>query len=134
MEFKTTNVGGTVEILASKDFQAIPVTVTGTSVVKAGMPLKLLAPGVNGTVSGIAAGTGANGILLYDVDPSVDPNAAMVVSGIVDWKKCKDHSGATATAATMAGILPAITFRENIGVNTPDTSGGGGGGGGQGGT
>lgn len=120
MEFKTKTIAGTVEILASKDFQAIPVTVTGTTVIKAGMPLKLLAPSVDGTAQGVAAGTGANGILLYDVDPTVNPNAAMVVSGIVDWTKCKSHSGATATAATMAGILPAITFRENIGVNTAD--------------
>lgn len=120
MEFKTKTIAGSVEILASKDFQAIPVTVTGTAVVKAGMPLKLLAPTVDGTVSAVAAGTGANGILLYDVDPTVNQNAAMVVSGIVDWTKCKAHSGATATGATMATILPAITFRENIGVNTAE--------------
>lgn len=117
MKFSKTSIGATVEILASKDFQAIPVTVTGTSVVKAGMPLKLSDPTKNGDVTAVAAGTGANGILLYDVDPTVNPNAAMVVSGIVDWAKCKTHSGATATAATMKGILPAITFRENIGVN-----------------
>ena len=122
MEFKTKNIGGTVEILASKDFFAIPVTVTGTEVVKAGMPLKLLAPDVDGTVSAVPAGAGANGILLYDTDPNENPNASMVVTGIVDWKKCKEHSGATATAATMATTLPAIEFRENIGVNAPDAT------------
>lgn len=111
MKFTSTDVGGTVEILASKDFQAIPVKIAGATVVKAGMPIK-----ADGTA--VAAGTGAAGILLYDVDPSANPNAAIVVSGIVDWAKCKSNSGATATAATMAGILPAITFRENIGVNT----------------
>lgn len=117
MNFNKTSIGGTVEILASKDFQAIPVTVTGASVVKAGMPLKLSDPTKNGNVTAVAAGTGANGILLYDVDPTANPNAAMVVSGIVDWTKCKAHSGATATGAAMKAILPAIEFRENIGVN-----------------
>lgn len=125
MKFNTTTVGGTVEILASKDFQAIPAKISGTAVVKAGMPIKS-----DGTA--IAAGTGAVGILLYDVDPNANPNCALVVAGIVDWTKCQDHSGATATAATMKGILPAITFRENIGVNEDDDTDEGGGG--QGGT
>lgn len=116
MKFTQKTVGGTIEILASKDFQSIPVKIAGTDAVKAGMPVKL-----DGTA--VAAGTGAAGILLYDVDPNENPNAALVVAGIVDWAKCKSHSGATATAATMAGVLPAITFRENIGVNS-DVSGG----------
>lgn len=114
MRFEKKSAGGTVEILASKDFQAIPAKITGTDVVKAGMPI---------TAAGapIAAGTGAVGILLYDVNPKENPNCALVVAGIVDWAKCKSHSGATATAATMKGILPAITFRENIGVNEDST-------------
>lgn len=111
MKFKTTQVDGTIEILASKDYQSIPVTITETSVVKAGMPVTLAG-------KGIKAGTGAAGILLYDVDPAENPNGALVVAGIVDWTKCKAHSGATATATAIAAILPAITFRENIGVNT----------------
>lgn len=114
MKMKSTSVGGTVEILASKDFQAIPAKIAGTAVVKAGMPVTL-------SGAAVATGTGAAGILLYDVDPNEDPNCALVVSGIVDWTKCKANSGATATAATMAGILPAITFRENIGVTADDT-------------
>ncbi len=110
MKFKKTAVGGTVEILASKDFQAIPAKISGTEVVKAGMPI---------TAAGAAApdGTGAVGILLYDVDPTANPNCALVVIGIVDWAKCKEHSGATATAATMADVLPAFTVRDHIGVN-----------------
>lgn len=113
MKFKTADVGGTVEILASKDYQSIPAKIAGTDVVKAGMPI---------TEAGAAApdGTGAVGILIYDVDPAENPNAALVVNGIVDWAKAMKHSGATATAETMKGILPAITFRENIGVNTDD--------------
>lgn len=122
MNFSKTSIGGTVEILASKDYQAIPVTVTGTSVVKAGMPLKLSDPTKNGDATAVAAGTAANGILLYDVDPTKNPNAAMVVSGIVDWTKCKAHSGATATGTAMKAILPAIEFRENIGVNEASAS------------
>lgn len=114
MKMKTTNVGGTVEILASKDFQAIPATIAGTNIVKAGMPVTLAG-------AAVPAGAGAVGILLYDVDPNDNPNCALVVSGIVDWKKCQEHSGATATAATMKGILPGITFRENIGVTADDT-------------
>lgn len=114
MKMKTTSVGGTVEILASKDFQAIPAKIDGTDVVKAGMPVTLA-----GAVA--PAGTGAAGILLYDVDPNENPNCALVVEGIVDWTKCKDHSGATATSDAMKAILPGITFRENIGVNADDT-------------
>ena len=38
MKFKTTSVAGTVEILAADDFDAIPVTVTEATAVKAGTP------------------------------------------------------------------------------------------------
>lgn len=113
MKFSKTDVGGTVEILASKDFQSIPAKIAGSSVVKAGMP-------ITAAGAAVAAGTGAVGILLYDVDPNVNPNCALVVAGIVDWAKCKTHSGATATAAAMKAILPAITFREDIGVPADD--------------
>lgn len=110
MKFTKTSVGGTIEILAADDHTAIPIKVAGSSVVKAGMPMKY-----DGT--SVADGTAANGILLYDVDPNENPNGSLIVFGTVDWTKCKAHSGATATASTMKGILPAIEFRENIGVN-----------------
>lgn len=110
MKFSKTSVGGTIEILAADGYTAIPIKVSGSSVVKAGMPMKY-----DGT--SVAAGTASNGILLYDVDPNENPNGTLVVAGVVDWTKCKAHSGATATAATMKGVLPAIEFRENIGVN-----------------
>lgn len=114
MKFGKKSYDGTVEILATNDFQAIPAKISGNAQVKAGMPI---------TEAGAAApaGTGAVGILLYDVDPNANPNCALVVSGIVDWKKCMAHSGATATAAAMKAILPGITFRENIGVNIDST-------------
>lgn len=111
MKFSDTKVGGGVEILATDDFQAIPFTVTETDPVKAGMPMTLAGKKA-------AEGTGADGILLYDVDPKEDPNAALLVDGIVNWKLCKEHSGASADAATMKEALPNIIFRENIGVTS----------------
>ena len=117
MKYSTSSVGGTVEILASSTFQSIPAKISGTEAVKAGMPI---------TAAGapIKAGTGAVGILLYDVDPTVNPNCALVVSGIVDWTKCKANSGATATGTAMKGILPGSTFRDDIKVQTPATDDG----------
>lgn len=111
MKFTNTSYAGTVEILASKDFQAIPVKVaapqTGT-VVKAGTPL---------TAAG-ASTTGANaiGVLLYDVDTAANPNGAAVVQGIIDATKAQAHSGVTYVDALYAA-LPGIVFRTNIGVN-----------------
>ncbi len=110
MNVTKTSVGGTIEILAADDFMAIPITITETDVVKAGMP-------VNAEGKKAPDGTGAVGILLYDVDPTANPNAAAVTHGYIDWTKAKEHSGATATGEAMSAILPAITFRENIGVN-----------------
>lgn len=113
MRYTKTSYGGMVEILATDQYQAIPAKLTSTDPVKAGMPI---------TEAGAPApdGTGAVGVLLYDVNPSDNPNCALVVSGIVDWAKCRAHSGATATAEAMKSILPGITFRENIGVNTSE--------------
>lgn len=110
MNLKKTAVGTGVEILAADDFMAIPAAIAGSDVVKAGMP-------IDAAGAAAPAGTGAVGILLYDVDPAVNPNCALVTHGYVDWTKCMAHSGATADADTMAGILPGIVFRTNIGVN-----------------
>lgn len=111
MKFAKTDYAGQVEILASKDFQAIPVKVAAPesgTVVKAGTPL---------TAAG-ASTTGANaiGILLYDVDTAANPNGAAVVSGIIDGTKAQAHSGVEYVAALYTA-LPAVTFRTNIGVN-----------------
>lgn len=107
MNFAKTTYGGTVEILASKDFQAIPVKVAGSSIVKAGTPLT--AAGESTT------GSGAIGILLYDVDPSKNPNAAAVVQGIIDATKAQAHSEVTYVSA-LYSALPGIVFRTNIGA------------------
>lgn len=108
MIFNETTIAGGVEILASKDFQTIPVKVAGNNVVKAGTPL---------TAAG-ASTTGANavGVLLYDVDPAKNPNGAAVVQGIIDATKAQAHSSVTYVDALYAA-LPGIVFRTNIGVN-----------------
>lgn len=115
MKYTETTIGGSVEILASKDFQAIPIKVATpsgegvtTTIVKAGTPL---------TAAG-ASTTGANavGVLLYDVDTAENPNGAAVVQGIIDATKAQTHSGVT-YAAALYTALPGIVFRTNIGVN-----------------
>lgn len=113
MKFKTTEVGGTVEILAADDFDAIPFTVTETAAVKAGTPMTILGKK--------AASASADGILLYDVDPAENPNAALVVRGIIDKKKAEEHSGATYDAAALKTAVPGIVLRDNIGVTAADT-------------
>lgn len=114
MLMDTTTIAGGVEILASKDFQAIPIKVTvatdaESTVVKAGAPVT--AQGASTT------GAGAVGVLLYDVDTAVNPNGAAVVQGIIDATKAQSHSGVTYTDA-LYSALPGIVFRTNIGVNT----------------
>lgn len=106
MKFSKSSVGGTIEILAADDFQAVPLKIDETDVVLAGMPI---------TQDGKKAPTGASaiGILLYDVNPNENPNAAIVVSGIIDWGKVKTYNtDVTADAQTMASALPRITFRD----------------------
>ena len=107
MNFAKTAYAGTIEILASNDFQAIPVKVAGSSVMKAGTPL---------TAAGEST-TGANaiGILLYDVDPAKNPNGAAVVQGIIDATKAQAHSTVTYVDA-LYSALPGIVFRTNIGA------------------
>lgn len=111
MIYSKTTLAGDVEILASKDFQAIPVKVatpgSGT-VVKAGTPLN--ASGESTT------GSGAIGVLLYDVDAARNPNGAAVVQGIIDATKAQAHSGVSYVSA-LYSALPGIIFRTNIGVN-----------------
>jgi len=110
MNFAKTTYGGTVEILASKDFQAIPIEVAAPNsgtVVKAGTPLT--AAGESTT------GSGAVGVLLYDVDTAKNPNGAAVVQGIIDATKAQAHSGVTYVSA-LYEALPGIVFRTNIGA------------------
>ena len=111
MKFSETSIGGSVEILASKDYQAIPATIAAPgsgTVVKAGTPIN--SSGESTT------GSGAIGILLYDVDTAVNPNGALVVQGIIDSTKAQSHSGVTYVSG-LYSALPGIVFRTNIGVN-----------------
>lgn len=110
MKFSTTTINGGVEILASKDFQAIPIKVAAPesgTVVKAGTPL------TNAGES--TTGSGAVGVLLYDVDTAVNPNGAIVVHGIIDATVAQAHSGVT-YASALYSALPGVIFRDNIGV------------------
>lgn len=116
MKYAETSIAGGVEILASNDYQAVPIKVATpsgegvtTTIVKAGTPL---------TAAG-ASTTGANavGVLLYDVDTDENPNGAAVVQGIIDATKAQAHSGVT-YASALYTALPGIVFRTNIGVNS----------------
>ena len=111
MKYSVTSVGGGVEILASKDFQAIPVEVAvpgaGSHIVKAGTPI---------TDQGASTtGSGAIGVLLYDVDTDANPNGAAVVQGIINSTVAQAHSGVTYVSA-LYSALPGIVFRTNIGA------------------
>ena len=108
MYFDTKEIGGgMIEILASNDFQAVPLKIDESETVKAGMPI---------TNAGKKAPTGENaiGILLYDVDPTRNPNGAVVVDGIINWPKCKASVGETLSieADAIAKLLPNIAFRD----------------------
>ena len=110
MNYAKTTYGGTIEILASKDFQAIPAklaTPGSGTLVKAGTPIT--AAGESTT------GSGAVGVLLYDVDTAKNPNGALVVQGIIDSTKAQEHSGVSYVSA-LYEALPGIVFRTNIGA------------------
>lgn len=110
MVFDVKSVGMAPEILASNEYQAVPLKLTDSGVVKAGTPIK-------NDGSKIAAGTDAIGILLYDVDTDRNPNGSVVVKGIINWDKCKDYAGEDANAeiADIAKALPNIVFRDKEG-------------------
>lgn len=112
MRFTQTTYAGNVEILASKDYQAIPIKVAAPesgTVVKAGSPL---------TAAGaITTSSNAKGILLYDVDTAANPNGALVVQGIIDSEKAQSHSGLTYDSGLMTALNAAgcsIVMRDDI--------------------
>lgn len=117
MNYSSTSGLGTVEILATDVYQAIPIKVAspvGGNVVKAGTPLT--AEGVSTT------GENAVGILLYDVDTNENPNGAIVVHGFINSVKAQAWSGVTYDASALAAALPGIKLRPNIineGGDTP---------------
>lgn len=109
MKFTKTSVGGTVEILAADEFTAIPFCVTESAAVPAGMPMTAAGKKVAATSYATAVG-----MLLYDVDPTENPNGALLVQGVVDKQKVENHTGITLDE-TFA--VPGIILRDNIGVN-----------------
>lgn len=108
MKYTNTSIGGSVEILASKDFQAVPVCVQSSEPVKAGTPM---------TFGGmIGSDFPPDGILLYDVDPAENPNGALVVHGIIDGEKAQAHSGVSLKKFKVPGIVLRYGIRA-IGKN-----------------
>lgn len=114
MNFSKTTVTNGVEILVGlTDMHTLtPIKVATPAgddpVVKAGTPLT--------SAGASTTGSGAVGILLYDVDTSANPNGTVIQSGPIDSTKAQAHSGVT-YAAALATALPAVQFRTDIGVN-----------------
>lgn len=113
MKFTETALDSGVEILAADDFTGIPICLTGTTVVKAGTPIDATGATVDMTGDGAAAPAG---ILLYDVDPNVNPNGTIVVIGVIDKTKAEAHSGVTLDAETLKAAVPGLVLRDNTGV------------------
>lgn len=109
MQVKETKTGKMFTILATNNYNAIPIKVGGTSLVKAGTPLT--ASGTAPT-SGV---TGAIGVLLYDVDPKINPNGAIVVQGVIDGVKAKAHSGVD--ISTIGTVVSGLVIRTDTGTN-----------------
>lgn len=121
MKFTQNTVNGINDtILASNDYTAIPFTVTETAAVKAGYPMtlagkKAVAAGETGSKT-----INANGILLYDVDPAENPNASLLIRGVIDTKKAAASSGFTYDSDAITALktaIPGIFCRDNIIVN-----------------
>lgn len=114
MNFSKTTVTNGVEILVGlTDMHTLtPIKVATPDgddpVVKAGTPLT--------SAGASTTGSGAVGILLYDVDTSANPNGTVIQSGPIDSTKAQAHSGVT-YATAIATALPAVQFRTDIGVN-----------------
>lgn len=109
MKIKETKSGKMFTILATNNYNAIPIKVGGTSLVKAGTPL---------TASGTAPSNGvagAVGVLLYDVDPTVNPNGAIVVQGVIDGVKAMAHSGINIT--TLGTVVSGLVIRTDTETN-----------------
>ena len=98
--------------LASNDDTAIPFTVTESAAVKAGYPMTLAGKK--------ATSSTADGILLYDVDPAENPNASLLIRGVIDTKKAAASSGFTYNSDAITALktaIPGIFCRDNISVN-----------------
>ena len=117
--FNSEEIGKTAAIFIGENYLAgsRPIVLQAQSaVVKAGTPI---------TAAGAVALDGANayGILINDVDTSIDPNGAIAVTDcMVDYNKAKANAGITATLATLAAALPLIKFIDDTVVSTAMTA------------
>lgn len=115
MKFTRNTVNGINDtILASNDYTAIPFTVTETAAVKAGHPMAKTGK------KAVAAGTDAIGILLYDVDPTENPNGSLLIQGVIDSKKAAASSGfvyGDEIITALKTAIPGVYCRTDIGTN-----------------
>lgn len=95
MKYTETSIAADVEILAADEFVAIPFVAAED--LKAGA---------------VATADGRKGVVLYDVGNG--GNAAIVVAGVINATKAKEHSGVDLSSA---GLPDTIVLRTNIGVN-----------------
>lgn len=107
MKYTKTASGGSVEILAADWHVSLPKKIVGSGVVKAGSPIT--------EAGGVGTAATAVGVLLYDVNVDENPNAAIVVKGVIDAKKAKAHSGIDLDGITDS--VPGIVLRTDTGVN-----------------
>lgn len=107
MKYTKTTSGGSVEILAADWHVSIPKAIIGSGVVKAGTPIT--------AAGGVGTAATAVGVLLYDVNVDENPNAAIVVKGVIDAVKAEAHSGIALTG--IEDSVPGIVLRTDTGVN-----------------
>ena len=108
-------------ILAADTYVAIPFTVKETNAVPAGYPMAKTGKKATATTgTSDAAVTDAIGILLHTVDPSVNPNGALLIQGVIDVDKAK-LSGFTYSANDIAALkkaVPAVFCRTDDGAKS----------------
>lgn len=92
VKFAADTLGGGVEILNRKEFEAVAMTLdfgNSTNTIKAGTPIK-----ADGTTATATPWTGAVGVLLYDVDPEY-PTGAIIKKGYIHVGRAQAHNGLT---------------------------------------
>ena len=121
MKFDTLSVGGEIEILNRKEFEAVAMTVdytgvsatasNGDKIVKAGTPVDK-----DGKVVGSTPWTGDIGLLLHDAYES-HPQVAVLKVGYVNTTRAEESCDLTYDAALVTALNAAgcrIAFEEPI--------------------
>lgn len=109
-------------ILAADTYVAIPFTVNETDSVPAGYPMTKTGKkaAVTTSTSATDAAIDAIGILLHTVDPSVNPNGALLIQGVIDVDKAT-RSGFAYSANDIAALkkaVPAVFCRTDVGAKS----------------